>query len=79
MVVGKAGAFGDLDAGLAEGCEEFFRVPDPGKRQDLAAAKRDENVAVGARSGPAGMTRPLPMPRRPSTSRIARSLASDGF
>ena len=35
--------------------------------------------ASGARSGPAGITRPLPRPRAPSTTAIVRSLASCGF
>ena len=33
----------------------------------------------GARSGPAGKDRPLPMPVSPSTAMIEQSLASDGF
>ena len=36
-------------------------------------------LSSGARSGPAGNTLPLPMPRRPSTTRIERSLCSPGF
>ena len=36
-------------------------------------------LSSGARSGPAGNTVPLPMPRRPSTTRIERSLCSAGF
>ena len=36
-------------------------------------------AASGARNGPAGITRPLPRPRRASTTSTARSLVSDGF
>ena len=36
-------------------------------------------ASSGARSGPAGMTRPLPMPRRASTTSSEKSLASEGL
>ena len=44
-----------------------------------SAWARASCASSGARNGPAGMTRPLPMPRRASTTSTAKSLASDGF
>ena len=44
-----------------------------------SASARSSWTASGARSGPAGNTRPLPMPRLPSTTTIDRSLISEGF
>ena len=61
------------------------RGPDGGGRRlallpmTRTACARASCASSGARSGPAGKTRPLPMPRVPSTTRIERSLVSDGF
>ena len=47
VMVGKACAFGDRDAGFGEGCEEFLRIADAGKGQNAAPAERGDGRWIG--------------------------------
>ena len=46
-MVGKASPLGDHDAGVGQRGEEFFRIGDAGKGQNLASAERGERLAIG--------------------------------
>ena len=51
VVIGKAGSFGDIDAGRGERGKELFRIADTGKGQRLAAADRRDHAAIGLKPG----------------------------
>ena len=60
--------------------QSAMRSPAPGTGSLTTTASVSSSwKSSGARSGPAGITMPLPMPRTPSTRAMLRSLARRGF
>ena len=73
----RARACRETPAGRARA--RLTRAPVHRRRRSGVRRRASSCGSSGARSGPAGITRPLPMPRAVDHQNCERSLASDGF